>query len=74
MKSHQYTVRLDQRGRVVLPLYILSQLRLRKTDNLILTIESDGVIKLISPKEAARRGHGILRQLVPSVADTWRKN
>lgn len=68
MESHYYTVHLDQRGRLVLPSEIRRQLKLRQGDTLILAIEADGAIRLISPKEAARRGRGILRQLAPSVA------
>ena len=68
VESPYYTVHLDQRGRLVLPSEIRRRLKLKQGDTLILAIEADGAIRLITPKEAARRSRGILRRLAPSSA------
>jgi len=68
VESPCYTVHLDQRGRLVLPSEVRRRLKLKQGDTLILAIEADGAIRLITPKEAARRSRGILRRLAPSAA------
>ncbi len=68
MGSHHYTVHIDQRGRLVLPSEVRKQLGLKKGDALILAVEPDGVLRLLSLREVARRGRGILRKLVPTAA------
>ena len=65
MDTHQYNVHVDQRGRLVLPVSVRHQLGIEPGSALILTVQEDGMLRLISPGEAARRGRGLLRKLAP---------
>ena len=66
MGTHQYTVHVDQRGRLVLPAGIRHQLGIEQGSTLIMAMHEDGMLRLIGPGEAARRGRGLLRELAPS--------
>ncbi len=65
----QYVVHIDERGRLVLPAKLRRQLDLEKGEALLLLVESDGNVKLISPRKAARQGRGLLRRLAPESAE-----
>ena len=64
-----YTLHLRNRGRIVLPSEVRSRLDLKEGDRLILSVEADGTLRLVSAREAARRGKGLLRQMLPSVEE-----
>ncbi len=66
MGTHQYTVHVDQRGRLVLPAGIRHQLGIEQGSTLIMAMYEDGMLRLIGPGEAARRGRGLLRELAPN--------
>ncbi|HUX19154.1 MAG TPA: MraZ N-terminal domain-containing protein [Acidithiobacillus sp.] len=66
MGTHQYTVHVDQRGRLVLPAGIRHQLGIEQGSTLIMAMHEDGMLRLIGPGEAARRGRGLLRELAPN--------
>ena len=61
MDTHQYTIHVDQRGRLVLPVGIRHQLGIEQGSTLIMAMHEDGMLRLISPGESARRGRGLLR-------------
>lgn len=63
-----YTLHLGHRGRLVLPAAVRRRLDLNEGDRLILTVEADGVLRLVSAREAARHGRGLLRELLPDLA------
>ncbi|WP_123105560.1 AbrB/MazE/SpoVT family DNA-binding domain-containing protein [Acidithiobacillus sulfuriphilus] len=65
MDTHQYTIHVDQRGRLVLPAGVRHQLGIEQGSTLIMAVQEDGVLRLITPGEAARRGRGLLRELAP---------
>ena len=68
MGTHQYTVHGDQRGRLVLPAGIRHQLGIELGSTLIMAMHADGMLRLIGPGEAARKGRGLLREAeVPGV-------
>jgi AbrB family looped-hinge helix DNA binding protein len=62
-----YTLHLGQRGRLVLPAEVRHRLDWKDGDRLILTVEADGTLRLVSAREAARAGRGLLRQLWPDL-------
>ncbi len=62
-----YTLHLGHRGRLVLPAEVRHRLALKDGDRLILTVEADGALRLVSAREAARHGRGLLRQLLPDL-------
>jgi AbrB family looped-hinge helix DNA binding protein len=64
-----YTLHLGHRGRLVLPAEVRHRLDLKDGDRLILTVETDGSLRLQSAREAARHGRGLLRQLLPPLED-----
>jgi AbrB family looped-hinge helix DNA binding protein len=63
----RYTLPLGQRGRIVLPAEVRHRLDLKVGDRMILTVETEGSLCLISAREAARRGRGLLRQMLPGL-------
>ncbi len=65
LAQKRYTIHLGNRGRLVLPAELRRQLDLREGDRLILTVEADGSLRLVSAREAARRARGLLRQMLP---------
>jgi AbrB family looped-hinge helix DNA binding protein len=65
-KEH-YTLHLGNRGRIVLPAEVRHRLDLKEGDWLILTVEEDGSLRLLSARESARRGRGLLRQMLPGL-------
>lgn len=58
-----YTVHLGDRGRMVLPARARRELGLEAGSRLILTVEEPGVFRVSSPRAAADRGLGLLREL-----------
>jgi AbrB family looped-hinge helix DNA binding protein len=56
---------------LVLPARVRKQLELEEGDQLVLTVEADGRISMVSFKEQARQCRGLLRELAParSLAD-----
>jgi len=68
MSTHQYTVHVDQRGRLVLPADVRHRLRIDQGSTLILAVQDDGALRLISAGEAAHSGRGLLRVLAPKSA------
>ncbi len=65
-KEH-YTLHLGNRGRIVLPADVRHRLDLKEGDRLILMVEAEGPLCLISAREAARRARGLLRQMLPGL-------
>ena len=60
-----FLARVDPRGRVLLPAPLRQHLGLRGKGTLVLNIERDGTVRMLSATEAARSGRGLLRRLAP---------
>lgn len=58
-------VQVGARGRLVLPAATREQLGVKTGDRMILTVESDGSVRLRSAGEVARSAQGIFRHLAP---------
>jgi AbrB family looped-hinge helix DNA binding protein len=56
----RYAVQLDTRGRLVLPSQLRERLHLASGDRVLLTLESDDVVRLESIRDVARRVRGML--------------
>ncbi|MBI2321357.1 MAG: AbrB/MazE/SpoVT family DNA-binding domain-containing protein [Chloroflexi bacterium] len=69
--DERYTALLGERGRLVLPAPLRRRLDLRPGDRLILVIEPEGGLRIVSAREQARRLRGLYRHLAPgrSLAD-----
>jgi AbrB family looped-hinge helix DNA binding protein len=65
-ESHdRYTIELGDRGRLVLPADVRRRLGLEEGERLILTVESDGDLRLVSLREQVRRLRGLLKDVAP---------
>ena len=67
-----YSLRLGNRGRLVLPSKLRRRLRLRDGDRMIVTVEADGAIRLRTVRDVVARLAGSWKHLVPpgvSLAD-----
>ncbi|MDX6650045.1 MAG: hypothetical protein QOJ97_1996 [Solirubrobacteraceae bacterium] len=71
MTHTSYRVQMGERGRVVLPAPVRRALGLAPGDRLILTLEPDGGVRMVSAREVAGRLRGLLRDVAPgrSLAD-----
>jgi AbrB family looped-hinge helix DNA binding protein len=64
--SHnRYTVELGDRGRLVLPADIRRRLGLEEGERLLLTLEGEGDLRLVSLREQVRRLRGLLKDVAP---------
>jgi bifunctional DNA-binding transcriptional regulator/antitoxin component of YhaV-PrlF toxin-antitoxin module len=61
----QYTLNLENDGRLVLPEEVLRQLDLKQGDRLILTVREDGTLHLVSLREQVKKVRGILKDKTP---------
>lgn len=64
-ETDRYSVTVGARGRVVLPAALREQLGLKEGDRLVLTVQPDGSVKLVSLREAVRGLEGIYAHLDP---------
>jgi len=68
--SHEsYTLHLGNRGRLVLPASVRQRLALKEGDRLLLTVEPDGALRLVSARDVARQTRGLLRRMMPGLED-----
>ena len=63
--SERYAIALGERGRLVLPAQLRRRLNLHPGDRLIVSIDPDGEIRLVSAREQARRLRGLYGGLAP---------
>ncbi|NER33363.1 MAG: AbrB/MazE/SpoVT family DNA-binding domain-containing protein [Oscillatoria sp. SIO1A7] len=61
----QYPIYLDEVGRLTLPAEVLQRLSLQKGDRLILKMEEDSSLRLVSLREQASKLRGILKDKAP---------
>ena len=59
-----YSVRLGNRGRLVLPSKLRQKLRLKDGDRLLLTVQPDGTVRLASARDVVERTAGCWKHLV----------
>jgi AbrB family looped-hinge helix DNA binding protein len=60
-KPEIYTLQLGAKGRVVIPASLRKQLDLREGDNLVIKLESDGSLRLVSLRTQIKKIRGILK-------------
>ncbi len=61
-----HAITLGDRGRLVLPASLRRQLRLQSGDRLLLAVEPDGTLSLVSARERAHQLRGLFRDLAPN--------
>lgn len=65
--AHSYTIHIDRRGRMVLPSRLRRQLGIEQDQTLILELRDEGNIRLLSQKQLASGGRGLLRAMAPAI-------
>lgn len=60
-KSEIYTLQLGAKGRVVIPATLRKQLNLREGDSLVMKLEPDGSLRLVSLRTQIQKMRGILK-------------
>lgn len=70
-RTERYTIALGERGRLVLPAALRGRLRLQPVDRLIVSVDAEGSLQIVSAREQAQRLRGLYRDLAPgrSLAD-----
>ena len=63
--AERYTIALGERGRLVLPARLRRRLDLHPGDRLIVTVDAEGCVRLVSAREQARRLSGLYPDLAP---------
>jgi len=56
-----YRLHMGSRGRVVLPISMRRDLKLESGDELVVTVEPDGSLRIASTKQVVRRTRGIYK-------------
>jgi len=56
-----FRVQVGDRGRLVLPAAVRKQLNLRQGDELLITVQPDGSLRLMSPRQVVRETRGLYR-------------
>ena len=57
--AERYAVSVGARGRVVLPAPVRARLGLREGDRLVLTVEEDGVLRVVSLRDQVEAAKGL---------------
>jgi AbrB family looped-hinge helix DNA binding protein len=65
MSHDRFTIELGDRGRLVLPAEVRHRLGLEEGERLLLTVEGDGDLRLVSLREQVRRLRGFLKDVAP---------
>ncbi|HKI01647.1 MAG TPA: AbrB/MazE/SpoVT family DNA-binding domain-containing protein [Thermoanaerobaculia bacterium] len=61
----RYTAQVGARGRLVLPAAVRKQMALNEGDRVVLSLEPDGSMRLVSLREQVRKARGLFRQVAP---------
>jgi AbrB family looped-hinge helix DNA binding protein len=64
-KPSRYTAQVGARGRLVLPAAVRKQLSLNEGDRVVLTLEPDGSMRLVSLREQVERARGLYKHIAP---------
>ncbi|MGI0484047.1 AbrB/MazE/SpoVT family DNA-binding domain-containing protein [Pantanalinema rosaneae CENA516] len=65
-KREIYTLQVGAKGRVVIPASLRKQLDLREGDNLVMRLESDGSLRLVSLRTQLKQMRGMLKSTSPA--------
>lgn len=62
-KPEIYMLQLGAKGRVVIPATLRKQLNLQEGDNLVIKLEPDGSLRLVSLRSQIKKMRGILKSI-----------
>ncbi len=67
-QPEQHTIELEEHGNLVLPESIRHHLNLQPGEKLILTLESDGSLRLTSLRHQIQKLQGIYKDVAPGIS------
>lgn len=67
-QSLRFTTQIGARGRLVLPAAVRKQLALHEGDRVVLSLEPDGSMRLVSLREQARKAAGLYQHVAPGIS------
>ncbi len=65
-QPEQYTLHLGARGSLVLPASLRERLGLTEGDRLMLTVEADGILRMVSLRDQVRKLQGFFKDIAAS--------
>jgi len=68
LPPEQYTIRAGERGRLVLPASLRKRIGLQEGDRLVVRVEPDNSLRLVSLTDQIRRLQGIFKDIAPGVS------
>ncbi len=68
LPPEQYTIRAGERGRLVLPASLRKRIGLQEGDHLVVRVEPDNSLRLVSLTDQIRRLQGIFKDIAPGVS------
>lgn len=63
--SQVYAVQIGAKGRLLLPAVVRNRMNLKEGDRLVLTVEDDGSLRLVSLRQQAKKLRGYLKTTQP---------
>ena len=64
----QYTIRAGERGRLVLPASLRKRIGLQEGDRLVITVEGDNSLRLVSLSQQVQKAQGLFKDIAPGVS------
>ena len=64
----QYTIRAGERGRLVLPVALRKRIGLQERDQLVVTIEGDNSLRLVSLSQQIKKAQGLFKDIAPGIS------
>ena len=68
LPPEQYTIRAGERGRLVLPASLRKRIGLQEGDRLVVRVEPNNSLRLVSLTDQIRRVQGIFKDIAPGVS------
>jgi hypothetical protein len=65
--AERYTVEVGASGSITLPQEVQQRLALHEGDRFVLSLESDGVLRLVSLHQQVKKAQGMFRHLAPGL-------
>lgn len=63
-----YTIRAGERGRLVLPVALRKRIGLQEGDQLVVTVEGDNSLRLISLSQQIQKAQGLFKDIAPGIS------
>lgn len=64
----QYTIRAGERGRLVLPVALRKRIGLQEGDQLVVTIEGDNSLRLVSLSQQIKKAQGLFKDIASGIS------